>query len=318
MSDRELFAPVSQLQLPAHCGPCSLSACLFVLGTTATQRQLAKASGRPMRVFAHGIDEQGLRRAAGTYGVVSEFLLAEERRQGRTFATRLRRHLTAGNPAIMLVGHFEHWVAVIGYLKRRHRFIIVDPKDKSSVFRLWSEQTLIRRGWNVNAAPATGEPDQFFAILLARADGGPPRWQVSEAWLRLCERGSDATAEGMANDLAEVARLASPGDHAITDGPYLAELIEEYGEDAPASDFATTSASELLSELIEAILERSEEDETVVLGDVRDAVDQGLLAELEGEGLIESDDVQALVAELDALIERYGVDLPAEDLLRMD
>lgn len=98
----------------------------------------------------------------------------------------------------------------------------------------------------------------------------------------------------------------------------LEQLIDEYGEDALASDFAAASASDLLSELIEAILERSDEDETVALGDIRDAVDQGLLAELEGEGLIESDDVQALVAELDALIERYGVDLPAEDLLRMD
>jgi len=56
----------------------------------------------------------------------------------------------------------------------------------------------------------------------------------------------------------------------------------------------------------------------VVLSDVRDAVDQGLLAELEGEGLIESDDAQALIAELEALIERHGEDFPAEELLRMD
>ena len=230
MAERVLFAPLCQLQLPSHCGPCSLSACLFVLGTTATQEQLARAAGRPMRVFAHGIDEEGLRRAASAYGVESEFLLVEERRQGRGFATRLRRHLTAGNPAIMLVGDFEHWVAVIGYLKRRHRFIIVDPKDQSSVFRLWSEQTLIRKGWNIAWAAGAGEPDQFFAILLARADGGVPRWQVSEAWLRMCERGSDDTAEGMANDLAEMARLASPGNRGITNGPYLAEIIEEYRE----------------------------------------------------------------------------------------
>jgi hypothetical protein len=181
-----------------------------------------------MRVFANGVDEEGLRRAAETYGVASEFLLVEERRVGRQFATRLRRHLNLGNPAIMLVDHFEHWVAVIGYLRHRHRFIVVDPKDEESVSRLWSEQTLIRRGWNTAAAPDSGEPDQFFAILLARADGQPARWQVSEAWLRLCERGSDDTAEGMANDLAEVARLASPGRDTISDGPYLAELIEEY------------------------------------------------------------------------------------------
>ncbi len=228
MHQKEIFAPLCQLQLPSHCGPCSLSACLFILGTTATQRQLARAAGRPMRVFAHGIDEEGLRRAAETYGVESEFLLVEERRRGREFATRLRRHLALGNPAIMLVDHFEHWVAVIGYLRNRRRFIIVDPKDEASVSRLWSEQTLIRRSWNADAAPGSAEPDQFFAILLARTDGEPARWQVSEAWLRLCERGSDDTAEGMANDLAEVARLASPDRDAISDGPYLAELIEEY------------------------------------------------------------------------------------------
>ncbi len=96
------------------------------------------------------------------------------------------------------------------------------------------------------------------------------------------------------------------------------QLIDEYGEEALAADFVSTSASEALSEFIEAVLERADEETEVVLGDVRDAVDQGLLAELEGAGLLESDDAQALVAELDALIERYGIELPAEDLLRMD
>jgi hypothetical protein len=98
----------------------------------------------------------------------------------------------------------------------------------------------------------------------------------------------------------------------------LEALIDEFGDDALASDFVTVSASEALSELIEAILERSDEDEELVLGDVRAAIDDGLLAALEGEGLLESDEAQAIVAEIDALIERYGTDLPAEDVLRMD
>jgi len=98
----------------------------------------------------------------------------------------------------------------------------------------------------------------------------------------------------------------------------LDQLIDEYGEDALAGDFVSASASDALSEFIEAVLERADDDVEVVLSDVRDAVDQGLLAELEGEGLIESDDAQALVGELDALIERFGEDLPAEELLRMD
>lgn len=98
----------------------------------------------------------------------------------------------------------------------------------------------------------------------------------------------------------------------------LDQLIDEYGDDALADDFVSASASGALSEFIEAVLERAEDDVEVVLSDVRDAVDQGLLAELEGEGLIESDDAQALIAELEALIERHGEDFPAEELLRMD
>lgn len=98
----------------------------------------------------------------------------------------------------------------------------------------------------------------------------------------------------------------------------LDQLIDEYGEDTLAGDFVSSSASGALSEFIEAVLERAEDDVEVVLSDVRDAVDQGLLAELEGEGLIESDDAQALIAELEVLIERHGEDFPAEELLRMD
>ena len=98
----------------------------------------------------------------------------------------------------------------------------------------------------------------------------------------------------------------------------LDALIEEFGDDALASDFVTVSASEALAELIEAILERSDEDEAVFLGDVRAAIDEGLLAALEDEGLLEPDEVRAIVAEVDALVDRYGTDLPAEDLLRME
>ncbi len=289
IQERELFAPLCQLQLESHCGPCSLSACLFILGTTATQRQLARAAGRPMRVFAHGVDEEGLRRAAERYGVASEFLLVEERRRGREFATRLRRHLVPGNPAVMLVDNFEHWVAVIGYLRDRRRFIIVDPKDETSVFRLCSEQTLIRRGWNAVGTSDPGEPDQFFAILLARADGGPARWQVSEAWLRLCERGSDDTAEGMANDLTELARLASPGHGAISDGPYLAELIEEYQD-----------------RIVDSITHWARGSGTRDLGDLRAFFrDYEIVASATGIRVAKRCDRARLVAQLTALLCSY-------------
>ncbi len=224
---KNVFAPLCELQLPSHCGPCSLSACLFILGISATQRQLAIAAGRPVSVFTHGVDEQGLRRAARAFGVRSEFVQYEDRSRGLEFARRLRAHLRKGNPAILLSKDFEHWVAVIGYLSRQRKFIIVDPKEKHSVFFRWSERSLIRNAWNVAKGKDLHEPDQYFAILLSRRDGEPPKWRVSEAWLRLCERGSADTAEGMANDLTEMAVLASPNERQIEEGPYLAEFLEK-------------------------------------------------------------------------------------------
>ncbi len=223
------FAPLCQLQLPSHCGPCSLSACLFILGISATQTQLAAAAGKSVSVFTHGVDERGLRRAARAFGVRSDFVLLDDRSKGKEFARRLRLHLRQGNPAILLSKHFDHWVAVIGYLTRQRKFIIVDPKEKTVFFR-WSEATLIRNAWNVASGGDSYEPDQYFAILLSHEDGQPPKWQISESWLRLCERGSADTAEGMANDLAEMAALASPDGRQIEEGPFLAEFLENNEE----------------------------------------------------------------------------------------
>lgn len=191
---------------------------------------MAAAAGRPVSVFTRGIDERGLRRAARAFKVRSEFIQYDDRGRGREFARLLRLHLRQGNPAILLSWHFEHWVAVIGYLARQRKYIIVDPKDKNAVFSRWSEARLIRSAWNVAGEPESYEPDQYFAILLSRRDGQPPKWRLSESWLRLCERGSADTAEGMANDLAEMAVLASPNERQIEEGPYLTEFLEEHEE----------------------------------------------------------------------------------------
>jgi hypothetical protein len=98
----------------------------------------------------------------------------------------------------------------------------------------------------------------------------------------------------------------------------LESLVEEFGEDAPAIDFVVVKASDELSELIEEVLDRTEDEHGVTLGRVREAIERGLTAELEGMGRFEPDVEQPLLAELDALIERYGADAPAEDVLRFD
>ena len=93
-------------------------------------------------------------------------------------------------------------------------------------------------------------------------------------------------------------------------------LIEEYGEDAPALDFLAVKASDALSDLIEALLDDFEdEDVAATLGRVREAIVDGLAARLAGDGVIGEDEEQTLLAEVDALIERYGEDTLAEDVL---
>ena len=98
----------------------------------------------------------------------------------------------------------------------------------------------------------------------------------------------------------------------------LQALVEEFGEDAPLEDFVTVKASAELSELIEALLDEADEETGLTLGEVRAALEQGLGPRLEAHGVLESDAEQAIAAELDALIERYGADTEVEEVLRFE
>ena len=90
------LAPMQVPQMPSYCGPSSLSTCLYILGIEATQRDLARAAGVQHRIFWAGTDEKQNRKAAAKYGVRSEFLAINDKRKGKLFAGRLRRHLRKG------------------------------------------------------------------------------------------------------------------------------------------------------------------------------------------------------------------------------
>jgi hypothetical protein len=128
----------------------------------------------------------------------------------------------------------------------------------------------------------------------------------------LADANEESVTLGAARDklkeaLAEQGREASRG--AGSEQSIYAELeslVETYGEDAPARDFIMIKASDRLAALIEEILEQTEDEQGVTIGHVREAVK---------EGLTDPDAEQALFAELDALIERYGEEALAEDLL---
>jgi len=97
----------------------------------------------------------------------------------------------------------------------------------------------------------------------------------------------------------------------------LDDLIEAYGVEAPAVDFASVMASEGLSRVIEAVLDAGRSNPPT-LGVVQAAMEQGLLARLVGEGAIEPDEDDTLPGEMEALIRRYGPDTIAERFIHYE
>lgn len=98
----------------------------------------------------------------------------------------------------------------------------------------------------------------------------------------------------------------------------LDALIEEFGATALAIDFAQVNASEPLSRAIERVVNDENRENPPTLAVVRDALLAGLGARLVGDGVLEDDEDDTLLAEIEALIDRFGPDTLAEDLLRYE
>jgi len=98
----------------------------------------------------------------------------------------------------------------------------------------------------------------------------------------------------------------------------LDTLIEEFGNDAPAVDFVSTFASEPLSRVIETVMDDENRENPPTLEAVGDALVAGLGARLVGEGVLDEDEDDGLLAETESLIERYGKDALAENFLRYE
>ena len=98
----------------------------------------------------------------------------------------------------------------------------------------------------------------------------------------------------------------------------LDELIEGFGESAAAVDFTYATASEPLSRVIEEVVNDENRDNAATLGDVREAILNGLPSRLVGDGVLDEEDDDQLLPEIDNLIERYGADAMAEEYLRYE
>lgn len=98
----------------------------------------------------------------------------------------------------------------------------------------------------------------------------------------------------------------------------LDALIEEFGETALAVDFVQAYASEQLSRVIESMVNDENRENPPTLSAVREAIVSGLGVRLVGEGVLEEDEDDTLLSEIEDLIEQFGADTPAEELLRYE
>ena len=98
----------------------------------------------------------------------------------------------------------------------------------------------------------------------------------------------------------------------------LNTLIEEFGDSALAIDFVQKTASESLSRVIDAVINDKDRENPPTLETVRNAMISGLSASLVGAGVLDEDEDDALLAEIDALIDRHGADALAEELIRYE
>jgi hypothetical protein len=89
-------------------------------------------------------------------------------------------------------------------------------------------------------------------------------------------------------------------------------VIGQYGEKAAAIELIDIKASESLSRAIKAALADPTLSPAAALGDVR----QAMAARLVGEGGVEADQDDAILAELDQLIARYGAAVAAQTFVR--
>jgi hypothetical protein len=98
----------------------------------------------------------------------------------------------------------------------------------------------------------------------------------------------------------------------------LDALIDNFGESAAAIDFVSVYASEALTRAIETIMDDENRENPPTLAAVQEALASGLAARLVGDGVLEDDEAELLMAEIEELIGRFGGDALAENFLRYE
>lgn len=147
----------SQQDKDYSCGAASLRYALTFLGKTVEEKDLRKAS---QTTFWNGTDEGGIAKAASRYGC--EAIMRSYRRFPAAFRS-LIRYVQSGQPCILCVDNWMHWVAVAG--ANRNGAALFDPK--SSEIATLVKQGALRRRW-AHFKKEDGADDPYFFFIAIR------------------------------------------------------------------------------------------------------------------------------------------------------
>ncbi len=141
------------------CGAAALCYALTFLGKTVEEKDLRKAS---QTNFWKGTDESGIAKAARRYGC--EAVMRNYRRFPAAFRS-LIRYVQNGQPCILCVNNWKHWVAVAG--ANRNGVALFDPRSRD-VATIIKPQSLRRRWGHYPREDEELEPHFFFIAIRPR------------------------------------------------------------------------------------------------------------------------------------------------------
>jgi hypothetical protein len=163
------------------CGAAALRYALTFLGKTVEERDVRRAS----QTTFWGTDEGGIAKAARRYGC--EVVMRNYRRFPAAFQS-LIRYVQSGQPCVLCVDKWMHWVAVAG--ANRNGVALFDPKSLE-VAALVKPQTLRRRWAHRKPERGAEAPHFFFIAVRPRVRQRHPKGVVDTDVIRGLRRRED-------------------------------------------------------------------------------------------------------------------------------
>jgi hypothetical protein len=221
------------------CGAAALRYALTFLGKTVDEKDVRKAS----QTTFWGTDEDGIAKAARRYGC--EAVMRNYRRFPAAYRS-LIRYVQNGQPCVLCVDHWMHWVAVAG--ANRNGVALFDPKSLE-VAALVKPEALRRRWAHLEGESGESDPHFFFIVVRPRVRMPHPKGVVDTDVVRGLRRREDLR-EGWDRYLRDLLSMFAP-DRERTDDSYpawrfiarnaafLVETVSSWDGEAPRRFYRT-------------------------------------------------------------------------------